>query len=135
MNGGGTAVLQGAQGLDYSLKPCGERFSQFNVGSSFQGYPLHDHSRICTQPDPARTLASGGDIDPDSLGRSNFDSHVYGTCVPEPDQACAPPLEVQSWPACERSAADYNAGLPGAAHPIDPSETLRVRGVPARRVG
>jgi hypothetical protein len=120
------------QGWDYSLKPCTEGFAHFHVGSSFQGHPLKDHSRICTKADPERTSAAGGEVDPDSLGRSNFDSYVYGTCEPKGGEACAPPLEIQSWPACERSAADYNAGLPGAAHLIAPVETLQLRGVPVR---
>jgi hypothetical protein len=46
-----------------------------------------------------------------------------------------PPLEVQSWPACERSAADYNAGPPGAAQRIEPVAVAELRGVPARFYG
>jgi hypothetical protein len=128
----GTDIGRAAQGPDYSLKPCGEGFAQFHVGSSFQGHVLNTHTRFCTKPDPEPSLAAGGGIDPDSLGRSNFDSYVYGTCEAEPDEACAPPLEIQSWPACERSAADYNAGPPGQAKRIEPIDTFRVRGVPAR---
>lgn len=125
---GGSAVRV----LDTSLKPCGERFAHFHVGASFDGLPLTDHSRVCTVPDPTPSVAAGGAIDPDSLGRSNFDSYVYGTCRAKPGESCAPPLEVQSWPACERSPADYNAGPPGAAEPIEPLETMQLRGVPAR---
>jgi hypothetical protein len=117
---------------DLSLKPCGEPFAQFHLGQSFQGHRLSAHTRICTKPEPERTLAAGGAIDPDSVGRSNFESYVYGTCDPRPDQGCAPPLEIQSWPACERSPADYTAGPPGGAEPIQPTQTFQLRGVPAR---
>jgi hypothetical protein len=127
-----TDVVRAAQGFDHSLKPCDEGFAKFHVGSSFQGHALNNHTRFCTKPDPEPSLAAGGGIDPDSLGRSNFDSYVYGTCEAEPNQACAPPLEIQSWPACERSAADYNAGPPGQAKRIEPSDTFKVRGVTAR---
>lgn len=117
---------------DFSLKPCRERFAQFHVGSAFQGHALTAHVRTCTAPEPERTVAAGGGIDPDSRGRSNFESWIYGTCEARPDEGCAPPLEIQSWPACERSPADYNAGPPGAAGQIQPKETLQLRGLPAR---
>jgi hypothetical protein len=117
---------------DLSLKSCGERFANFHVGSMFAGHALTAHVRRCTRPEPERTVADRGAIDPDSLGRSNFESWVYGTCAASADQGCAPPLEVQSWPACERSSADYNAGPPGRAQPIEPRATFEVRGVPAR---
>jgi hypothetical protein len=129
---GGGQDYGAAQRLDYTLKPCEERFAQFHVGSSFQGHPLNNHTRFCTRPDPERSVAAGGDLDGDSLGRSNFDSYLYGSCEAGPGEACSPPLEIQSWPACERSAADYNAGPPGQAKRIEPIEAFRVRGVPAR---
>jgi hypothetical protein len=126
----GSSAVRGQR--DLSLKSCGERFAHFHVGSVFEGNALTAHVRRCTAPEPERTVAAGGAIDPDSLGRSNFESWVYGTCQATAGQGCAPPLEIQSWPACERSPADYNAGPPGAAQPIQPRETLQIRGVPAR---
>jgi hypothetical protein len=93
---------------------------------------LSAHTRICGNPDPTRSLAAGGSVDPDSLGRSNFDSYVYGTCEATSDQGCAPPLEIQSWPACERSAADYSGGSPDNPERLEPIEKFELRGVPAR---
>jgi len=118
--------------LDHSLRPCAESFATYSLGSSFAGLPMTHHSRACSRSDPTRTQASGGDIDPDSLVRANYDSYIYGTCHATSDMGCAPPLEIQTWPACERSAADYNFGPPGAAETIQPVKITRIRGVPAR---
>src|ERR1044072_2543552 len=89
--GGPAAPIQ-----DTALKPCAEAFAQFTAGASFKGLPLTAHSRICTAPDPTPSVAAGGAIDPDSLGRSNFDSYVYGTCAAKAHQGCAPPLAIQT---------------------------------------
>jgi hypothetical protein len=57
--------------------------------------------------------------------RANFVSYTYGICPaldpaanPTPEDACAPPLEIQSWPSCERSVSDYELE-PGVAYPND----------------
>jgi hypothetical protein len=121
-----------ARPIDYSLKPCNEQFQTYSLGKSFQGLPLTHHVRVCSRPDPTRTQAAGGEVDPDSLGRPNYESYVYGTCEATSDMGCAPPLEIQTWPACERSAADYDFGPPGQAARLEPVETTRLRGVPAR---
>jgi hypothetical protein len=34
-------------------------------------------------------------------------SFVYGDCVPDGDAGCAPPVEIQVWPACRRHLALY----------------------------
>jgi hypothetical protein len=35
-------------------------------------------------------------------------NYLYGHCqIPEGSTGCAPPLQVQTWPACQRSLADY----------------------------
>lgn len=53
-------------------------------------------------------------------------SFVYGDCTPEGDAGCAPPVEIQVWPACRRHLALYDSfsgpdldrvivrGVPGA---------------------
>jgi hypothetical protein len=53
---------------------------------------------------------------------------LYGTCDPGSgdEPSCAPPLQVQNWPACGRNAALYGLHLPLRLH---------VRGVPAKRFG
>jgi hypothetical protein len=68
-------------------------------------------------------------VSPEQLGVARA---AYGTCIARDGEGCAPPLEIQSWPACERSPADYNAGPPGAAQPIQPTRSFQLRGVPAR---
>jgi hypothetical protein len=52
---------------------------------------------------------------------------TYGTCSTPPDgESCAPPLDVQNWPACGRSPTVYHLRLP---FPDD------VRGAPAAGFG
>ena len=56
-------------------------------------------------------------------GSADFVSFVYGDCMPDDDSGCAPPVEVQVWPACRRHLALYGA--------FTPSERVTIRGVPA----
>jgi len=60
-------------------------------------------------------------------GTADFVSFVYGDCVAGDDTGCAPPVEVQVWPACRRHLGLYDEVLPGGA----PPERITVRGVPA----
>ena len=59
--------------------------------------------------------------------RANFVNFIYGRCDPGPD-GCAPPLETQIWPACDRHLSSYS--LTPSGDPL-PHENLFVRGVPA----
>lgn len=54
-------------------------------------------------------------------------SYVYGDCSATSEEGCAPPLEVQSAPLCQRHPALY-MDRPGHRYP---HRWLRVRGVPA----
>lgn len=58
---------------------------------------------------------------------ADFVSFVYGDCVARDDEGCAPPLEIQVWPACKRNLGLYGPSVPGALVP----ERTTVRGVPA----
>jgi hypothetical protein len=91
-------------------------FVAYSLGSSFEGLPVTALLRDCELPYPGEP------------GRANHVTYVYGDCVlPTPaDGGCAPPLEVQTWPACERSLADYY----DPAFPDAYSRTT-ARGVPA----
>jgi hypothetical protein len=100
--------------------PCtppgeGANFGLYSLGPSHQGLPLTTIIRRCDYPSPN--------------GRANYVSYIYGDCDPAPvpgekyvDGGCAPPLEVQVWPACERSVADYDFPAP---------ELAERRGVPS----
>jgi hypothetical protein len=58
---------------------------------------------------------------------ADYVSFVYGDCAAGDDAGCAPPAEVQVWPACQRSLRLYDSTLPGSPVP----ERATVRGVPA----
>jgi hypothetical protein len=95
-------------------------FRLYSLGASFQDLPLTAVIRRCDNPDP--------------WGSANYVSYIYGDCEPQPppgetyiDGGCAPPLEVQIWPACERSLGDYN-GDPRVSQP------RQLRGVPVAAV-
>jgi hypothetical protein len=92
-------------------------FRLFSLGRSFEGHPLKTVIRRCDNPDP--------------WGSANYVSYIYGDCTPQPadgetyvDGGCAPPLEVQIWPSCERRYAGRRRAQP---------QPLR-RGVPVARV-
>lgn len=104
--------------------PPGEKpptFDRYALGESFEGLPLTHILRRCDIPD-------------ESDGRANFVSYIYGTCdipedpLTETSASCMFPLELQSWPACERSREGYELG-PGLG-PL-PREDLTIRGIPA----
>jgi hypothetical protein len=58
---------------------------------------------------------------------ASYVSFVYGDCVAEDESGCAPPLEIQVWPACQRNLALYDSISAGGAVP----ERIAMRGVPA----
>jgi hypothetical protein len=58
---------------------------------------------------------------------ARYVSFVYGDCEAGDDAGCAPPAEVQVWPACRRHLGFYQRGSP-----FGPAvEQVAVRGVPA----
>jgi len=81
-------------------------FELFSAGRSLDGLPL---TAVLRRDDTA-----------------TYVSFVYGDCEPEGDAGCAPPAEVQVWPACRRSLALYDGEAAGSPVP----EPVRVRGVP-----
>ncbi|MDQ5821963.1 MAG: hypothetical protein M3540_11035 [Actinomycetota bacterium] len=48
--------------------------------------------------------------------RAKYVSFIYGDCIPVADTGCAPPAEIQVWPACVRNLSLYaryrNAPVP-----------------------
>jgi len=77
-------------------------FAGFSLGEEYQGIELATVQRLCVTP-------SGS---PETI-RPNFINYLYGECELVADEdgyvdgGCAPPLQVQSYPACERALADY----------------------------
>jgi hypothetical protein len=55
---------------------------------------------------------------------AEYVSFVYGDCIPDSDAGCAPPVEIQVWPACRRHLALYDRS---SGRDID---RVTVRGVP-----
>lgn len=83
-----------------------DEFTLFDAGTSVDGLSL---TAVLRRDDTA-----------------NFVSFVYGDCVARDDAGCAPPVEIQVWPACARSLALYDAGHAAGPAP----EPAVVRGVP-----
>jgi len=70
-------------------------FPLYDAGDSVEGLPLVAE---------LRRLGGG----------TNYVSFIYGDCAALDDYGCAPPVEIQIWPACLRNPSLYAA--PGAAY-------------------
>ena len=95
-------------------------FALYSLGDSFEGLPL---VAITRRLDPPIS-----EFDVPLTHRANFVNHIYGDCEAVSDSGCAPPLQIQVWPACERTLSSYS--LTPAGDPF-PHERTTVRGVPA----
>jgi hypothetical protein len=72
-------------------------FEIFSAGPSVAGMPLTDFNRRCGGTTPA-------DEPP-----ANLTNYFYGDCkIPEGATGCQPPLQIQTWPACQRALGDYS---------------------------
>jgi hypothetical protein len=58
---------------------------------------------------------------------AKYVSFVYGDCLAGDERGCAPPAEIQVWPACRRTLALYDLAASGAPA----LENATIRGVPA----
>jgi hypothetical protein len=95
-------------------------FRIYSAGREFDGLPLTTVIRRCDNADP--------------MGSANYVSYIYGTCTPQPapgkdyvDSGCAPPLEIQTWPSCERTFGHYQGSARARMRP-------ELRGVPVAEV-
>jgi|GEM_PF-5449552 len=75
-------------------------FLTFGVGDAVEGHQLTHILRRCDKPYPGEPVAA------------NYVSYIYGDCIPTSvgdgeRKTCAPPLEIQTWPSCQRSLAEY----------------------------
>lgn len=88
---------------------------------AFTGFPLYYAGQKLNGIPLTAVLRRNGRND-----RANFVSFLYGSCVPIGETGCAPPAEVQVWPACLRNLSLYER-LPAAPTP----EPALVRGATA----
>jgi len=93
-----------------------KRFPLYWLGNSFGSLPLTALTRRDDAPAVAEKV------------RADYVGFIYGNCVALDEKGCAPPLEIQIWPACERSRADYT--LTPSGQPLPHRRTI-MRGVPA----
>jgi hypothetical protein len=93
-----------------------KRFPLYWLGSSFGSLPLSALTRRADAPAVAERV------------RADYVGFIYGDCVALDEKGCAPPLEIQIWPACVRSLADYM--LTPSGQPLPHRRTI-MRGVPA----
>jgi hypothetical protein len=97
----------GARGFELVRSRAVAEFPLYSAGDQVDGLPL---TAVLRRDDTA-----------------DFVSFVYGDCVARDDEGCAPPVEVQVWPACRRNLNLYASGRPGTPVP----ERTTTRGVPA----
>ena len=102
-----------------------ERGGNFTLeqARAFAGFPLYWAGEQVDGLPLAAVLRRGG-------AAPNV-SFVYGDCAPASDTGCAPPAEVQIWPAAARGLDSYE-GSEESAPSVTPT---RVRGEPAAFVG
>lgn len=95
-------------------------FPNWWAGESFDGLAVSAVLRRCDKP------VAG---DP---GRANYVSYVYGDCNPAGrDEGCAPPIEIQSWPAAEVTKQMFASATPdGQPHP---GTDTKIGGMPATK--
>lgn len=87
-------------------------FEVFSAGPAVDGLKMTDVVRRCDAAAPVDEAPA------------NRITYVYGDCeITEGATGCAPPLEVQTWPACQRNKAEYSFG----GEPL-PSRDLPSRG-------
>jgi hypothetical protein len=99
---GSTWVSTHERVLSHEALPCTGpedpiNFEIFSAGPAVAGLPLTGTVRRC---DP------GAPVDEEP---SNYVAYVYGECeIAEGATGCELPLQVHSWPACQRALADYS---------------------------
>ena len=110
-------VVESGQRSSAGAEPCTPadeptNFARFSLGESLGDLPLEAVRRRCV-PASSKTLVS-----------ENFVSYLYGECDASKDEGiCAPPVEIQTWPACERSLSSYEE-MPGVEMPHSPISSL-----------
>jgi hypothetical protein len=119
----GTTTATTAGGSQGHFRPCAPRggpapFVHYWLGESFEGHALEDQLYGCA----TRVFF------PETV-RAHHTDFIYGDC----EAPCAPPLDIQTWPACDRYYRVYHFGPPGGDPGLPPLR--RLRGVPAAYFG
>jgi hypothetical protein len=88
-------------------------FTAYELGPSFQGLPRSGGGRDCYAPGHGHIVGPY----PHSVAWTSYVD--YGTCTPEGfEGGCSDPLEIQSWPECDRNFnTDGRANSPKALPP------------------
>jgi hypothetical protein len=95
------------------------RFTAYDLGAQFAGLPRTHVARYCDAPDQGHFVE-----EPFRMVVTWVSSDVYGSCTPEtPEGSCLLPLEVQSWPECDRNYSAY-----GPARDLTPRSSYRLTG-------
>lgn len=99
-------------------------FTAYNLGSTFDGLPLTSVERSCFAPSP-RALHRLGE--PASLAWTS--DATYGTCTPEAgsEGTCDSPLQLQSYPECDRNFSSYG-GVVEPAGALSPRKSFFLGG-------
>ena len=92
-------------------------FQTFSVGPAIDDFAFTGGERRCGGGSPAT--------------RVNYVSYIYGKCVPPRGEGgCQPPLEIQTWPACQRYFAKYSFRGEPLPHnwltPVDGAQVLEI---------
>lgn len=99
-------------------------FRFYSLGREFDGLEPTQVMRICQPPYPGEPV------------RANYVRYIYGNCDPLAGlpkgtidgAGCAPPITIETWPACERALTDYESA-PGV--PLQRAALGQRRGAPA----
>lgn len=110
-----TVIPHSPELADESLPCTGPRkpvnFESFSAGAAVAGLPLVATVRRCDADAPPHEAA-------------NYVSYIYGECgIPKNASDCTSSLQIQTWPACQRSMAEYSY----QGKPL-PHRTLATRG-------
>jgi hypothetical protein len=128
LGGIGTASLVSVGG-----KSDATAVSQATADAAACGAVDFDHNDAGTAVDGIKKSTTVRRCEPDvgAPTRINMVAALYGRCEPvSGDGGCAPPLQVQSWPACERNLALYEK-YPGPGGATIEYTEIVIRGAPA----
>jgi hypothetical protein len=104
--------------------PCLKRhrlpaYTVYTLGASFSGLARVSVARYCYAPGTGRIVGTH----PTAVAW--YTNVTYGTCTPEGlEGGCGPPLEIESWPECDRNFSSYGTAESPRALPPRASYAL-----------